>query len=321
MKPKVRFMLVGAFVLSTSAAIVATIVWLSSARGQTDYETYVSYFTESVAGLSVNANVRYNGVPVGKVTDIALDTDDPGRVRVEMDIAEGTPVKTDTVATLTTSGITGVAQIGLSGGTAESARLQAAPGDPYPVIQTEASLFVRLDESITTLVDELTGAAASLTNVAERVELLLDDDNSEAIGQILANVEEFTGELEGIAQDVSRMTENVAGATEDLPRIIDATEETLLAFQRSAESLEGAGASVSLAADDMAASVASVGDNANQILSDLTPLTRGVPARLVYLVDELQLLASSLRRVSQDIEQNPESILFGRRGVVRGPGE
>jgi phospholipid/cholesterol/gamma-HCH transport system substrate-binding protein len=321
MKPKVRFMLVGAFVLSTSAAIVATIVWLSSARGQTDYETYVSYFTESVAGLSVNANVRYNGVPVGKVTDIALDTDDPGRVRVEMDIAEGTPVKTDTVATLTTSGITGVAQIGLSGGTAESARLQASAGEPYPVIQTEASLFVRLDESITTLVDELTGAAASLTNVAERVELLLDDENSEAIGQILANVEEFTGELEGIAQDVSRMTENVAGATEDLPRIIDATEETLLAFQASAESLEGAGASVSLAADDMAASVASVGDNANQILSDLTPLTRGVPARLVYLVDELQLLASSLRRVSQDIEQNPESILFGRRGVVRGPGE
>ena len=62
--------------------------------------------TESVSGLNPNAPVTYRGVDVGKVREIAIDREDPARVRVLLDIEGGTPVKEDTVAILVSQGIT-----------------------------------------------------------------------------------------------------------------------------------------------------------------------------------------------------------------------
>jgi phospholipid/cholesterol/gamma-HCH transport system substrate-binding protein len=44
--------------------------------------------------------VRYNGVDVGQVLSIGLDPDDPGEVRVRIEVGAETPVKTDTTASL-----------------------------------------------------------------------------------------------------------------------------------------------------------------------------------------------------------------------------
>ena len=77
-----------------------------------------------MAGLNVNAPVKYNGVDVGKVHDIRLDPADPMRVTLEFAIERGTPIKTDTEAVLTTQGLTGIAYVELSG----SHRERAAAG-------------------------------------------------------------------------------------------------------------------------------------------------------------------------------------------------
>jgi phospholipid/cholesterol/gamma-HCH transport system substrate-binding protein len=321
MRPKVSFMLVGAFVLLLGLAFVAGVVWLSSSGGDASYKTYYVYMTESVSGLNPNATVSYNGVAVGYVSDIRLDLENPQQVRVTLLIEEDAPVKVDTVATLASQGITGIANVELSGGTAESARLIAGPGEEYPVIQTRPSLFTRLDQSITGLVDELTGAAESLGEVADRVEGLLNEGNQQAIGDILAHVEEFTGELNVIAREVTTATRNVAEASAGLPGVVSAAERTVSDFGDSADSLEAAGDAVGAAADSLASSVGEVADGVNHLLADLTPLSRGAPAQLVHLVDELQLLSASLRRIAQDVERNPDMLLFGRGDQERGPGE
>jgi phospholipid/cholesterol/gamma-HCH transport system substrate-binding protein len=314
-------MMVGAFVLMLGAALVTILVWLSAARGDESYATYIAYMTESVAGLNENAKVQYNGVDVGHVGTIDLDVDDPSRVRVTLEIEDGTPIRADTVATLTSSGITGVARVELSGGTTEMGPLTAAEGEDYPVIQTAPSLFVRLDESISGLVTELTGAAGSLTSVANRVEGLLDEENSETISAILTNVEEFTADLDGIAEQVAAVTGNVERASAELPAVIVRAEQVLAAYEVSAGSIDQAGRDISAAALGLDESVAGVALGVNRAITDLSPLTRGTSSQLVHLVDELQLLASTLRRVSEDIEQNPEMMLFGRPEAVRGPGE
>lgn len=321
MRPKVSFMLVGAFVLLLGAAFVAGVVWLSSAGGDASYDTYYVYMTESVSGLNPNATVSYNGVAVGYVSDIRLDVDNPQRVRVALQIEQGTPVKTDTVATLAAQGITGIANVELSGGSPEAPALVVGPGEEYPVITARPSLFTRLDQSITGLVEELTGAAESLGNVADRVEGLLDEGNSQAIAAILSNVEEFTGELNVIAREVTTTTRNVSAASAELPDLVRAAEGTIRDFSDSADSLDAAGDAVGAAADSLAASVGEVADGVNHLLADLTPLSRGAPAQLVHLVDELQLLSASLRRIAQDVERNPDMLLFGRGDQQRGPGE
>lgn len=321
MKPRVSYMLVGAFVLVLGAALVAGIVWLSTAGGERSYDTYIAYVSESVSGLSVNAKVAYNGVEVGRVDDIGLDPNDPSRVRLDLEIERDTPVMTDTVATLAASGITGVMHIELSGGGPDSEPLVAGPDEEFPVIQTRPSLFARLDESLTGLIDDLSGTAESLTGVADRVEMLLDEDNRQRFNAILENVRVFTEDLDDITGEVERIAQAVSAATEELPGLIAQADDTLAAFEDSAVAIEGAGNDASSTLAALETSLVDVADRVNGVIDDLQPLTRGGPVRLVQLVDELQLLAATLRRLSQDVERNPEMLLFGRRDVVRGPGE
>ena len=111
MDSKVNYTLVGLFVLVLGTALVAVGLWLGATRSEKDYVSYVAYVSESVSGLNTKAAVKYRGVDVGLVRDIALDRDNPERVRLLFDIVRGTPVKQDTVAVLATQGITGLAYI------------------------------------------------------------------------------------------------------------------------------------------------------------------------------------------------------------------
>ncbi|MFO0733195.1 MAG: MCE family protein [Nitrospiraceae bacterium] len=55
-----------------------------------------------MAGLSVDSTVKYRGVDVGRVKEIALNPETPEEVRLTLDILHGTPIKTDTIAVLET---------------------------------------------------------------------------------------------------------------------------------------------------------------------------------------------------------------------------
>ncbi len=68
--------------------------------------------------LSRGSVVRFNGLRVGEVTEIALLPDDPGRVQALIEIDPLTPLKTDTRARLEYSGLTGVATVNSPAGRA-----------------------------------------------------------------------------------------------------------------------------------------------------------------------------------------------------------
>ena len=136
METKVNLAAVGLFVVVLVAALVAGILWIASGGAfQKHYDHYLAIEEESVAGLNLNAPVKFNGVDVGKVSAIRLDPADPQRVTLEFAIEGGTPIKTDTTAVLRTQGLTGIAvHVELSGSTAAAPPLQAAPGERCPVI-------------------------------------------------------------------------------------------------------------------------------------------------------------------------------------------
>ena len=127
MQDKVNYALVGAFVIVLGAALVAGVLWLASgASGQKRYDTYQSIIQESVAGLNIDAPVKYLGVDVGKVSEIAIDPLNSRQVRLRFLIERGTPIKQDSEAVLKTQGLTGIAYVELSGGSAGSPPLVAA---------------------------------------------------------------------------------------------------------------------------------------------------------------------------------------------------
>ena len=98
----------------------AGVLWLASGGAwQKKVDLYRAIEDESVAGLNLNAPVKYNGVDVGKVRAIELDHANPNRVNLLFAIERGTPIREDTIAVLKTQGLTGIAYVELSGGAAD----------------------------------------------------------------------------------------------------------------------------------------------------------------------------------------------------------
>ena len=206
MEEKVNFAVVGVFVLILGAALIGGVLWLSSGKAyRTTYDIYQTFMTESVAGLNLNAPVRYRGVVVGRVQKIALAPGNVEQVQVMLAIERGTPVKTDTVAMLQTQGLTGIGYVELQGGSRDSPVLQAQNGGPYPVIRSGPSLMVRLDAS---LVD----AASTLKNDARM---------SEELPQLTQRIQRSADIFDNMSNELARAGTNasVKFTSETLPEV------------------------------------------------------------------------------------------------------
>jgi paraquat-inducible protein B len=75
MKKKINPTMIGVFVVGAIALAVAAVIVFGSGRFFAERETYISFFEDSVFGLNQGAPVNCRGVKIGSVTDIRLLSD------------------------------------------------------------------------------------------------------------------------------------------------------------------------------------------------------------------------------------------------------
>ena len=166
-----RYFVEGLFIIVILIAAALFAVWLTTA-GRSDDVLYRIHFTESVSGLTLGDPVKFHGVEVGNVKTMIIDPVDPRRVQVDVALRKETPVKTDTKATLTLKGITGVVFIELTGGAAEAKTLIAAtPAGQVPEIPAEKS-------TLATLLEELPKVVAKFSALEDRAGKVVTDVSS-----------------------------------------------------------------------------------------------------------------------------------------------
>ena len=303
-----NYALVGAFVLVLSAVLIAGVLWLASGGAfQKKYDLYLAIEDESVAGLNLNAPVKYSGVDVGKVRQIHLDPNNPERVILLFAIERGTPIKEDTVAVLKTQGLTGIAYVELSGGARDAPLLRATAGNEYPVIRTKPSLSARLENVLSTVL-------AKLDSTSSTISALLSEENRAAFTSALADISAVArtiaarkSTLDAGLASAARTFENTSRATAQLGPALDR-------IGRSADAVEKMGNEVALAGASAGKTVDAVGTDVKRFTAETLP-------ELERLLGEMGVLASSLRRLSEKIEGSPGGLLLGRRPVQPGPGE
>ncbi len=303
-----NYTLVGAFVLVLGAALIGGVLWLAAGGAfQKHYDVYLAIMEESVAGLNLNAPVKYNGVDVGKVRAIDLDADKPERVNLLFAIERGTPIREDTVAVLKTQGLTGIAYVELSGGAGNAALLTVRAGARYPVIRTKPSLAARLENVLTTVL-------AKLDSTSTSINALLSPENQAAFKSTLADIAGVARTIAARKETLdagivaaARTFDNGARASAQLGPVIER-------IGRGAEAVEKMGNQTAAASTQAADTVASVGADLKRFSSDALP-------ELERLLGELSVLSASLRRLTEQTERNPAGLLFGRKQVPEGPGE
>lgn len=303
-----NYPLVGAFVLLLAGTLLAGVLWLvSGGAWAKKFDGYLAIENESVAGLNVNAPVKYNGVVVGKVETIQLDPDDPRRVRLRFAIEHGTPIKVDTVAVLVSQGLTGIAYVELSGGTRESQLLLTAAGEPYPVIRTKPSLSARLENVLTTALEKL-------DHLSTNIDSILSDRNQAALSSMLVDLSTVAHVL---AARKDMIDSGIAGAAQTFDNTARATAQlgpVIARVGRGADAVERMGDAATLASASADRTLATVNADVQRFDAQTLP-------QLQRLLGELDALSASLRRLSEQAQRNPSQFLLGRSPVPEGPGE
>jgi phospholipid/cholesterol/gamma-HCH transport system substrate-binding protein len=304
----VNYAVVGAFVLVLGAVLIAGVLWLASGGNfQKKYDLYLAIESESVAGLNLNAPVKYNGVDVGKVREIRLDPGNPDQVNLLFAIEHGTPIKEDTVATLKTQGLTGIAYVELSGGAKNAPPLRTTAGSEYPVIRTKSSLSARLENVLTTVL-------AKLDSTSTNINAILSDENRAAfsgalsdIATVMHTIAARKNTLDAGITNAARTFENASRATAQAGPVIDR-------IGRSAEAIEKMG-------NEVAQTSNSARKTVNSIDTDMKHFTAETLPELERLLGELNVLSTSLRHLTEQTDRNPSSLMFGSQPVPEGPGE
>ena len=308
METKVNLGLVGAFVLVLAGVLIGVALWLASGgMWQQRYDLYLAVEEESVAGLNLNAPVKYNGVEVGKVRSITLDPQDPQRVNLLLAIARGTPIKQDTVAMLKAQGLTGIAYVELSGGAPNAPALRILPGARYPVIATKSSLSTRLENVLTRVLAKLDGTSGNLN-------AFLSTENQRAFSTALADVARVSHTLAARAPSIDRAITDAGSTLHNTARSSNQLAPALQGITRGATAVERMGNAARQTSLDAGKAVTSIGAAAQRMDTETLP-------QLEQLLGDLGVLSTSLRRLSEQTERAPTGLVFGHSNTRPGPGE
>jgi phospholipid/cholesterol/gamma-HCH transport system substrate-binding protein len=303
---------VGAFVLVLGSALIAGVLWIASGGAwKKQVDLYQAVEDESVSGLNLNAPVKYNGVEVGKVRSIKLDAVNPQRVHLVFAIERGTPIQIDTVAVLKTQGLTGIAYVELAGGSPNGPLLVATQEGELPLIRTKPSLSARLE-------NVLTNVAAKLDSTSNNVNKLLSEENRLAFSSALADIAAVSrtvaarqATLDATITNLGRTMDNSARLSAQLNAQID---PLVARISRSAAAIEKLG-------NDTAAAGTQAGKTVEAVGADVQRLTAQTVPAVQMLVNDLSVLSASLRRLTEQTERNPASLIRGRGTLPDGPGE
>ena len=303
-----NYALIGAFVLGLGAVLIAILLWLASGGAwQKKYGTYLAVSNESVAGLNPDAPVKYNGVDVGKVRTVSLDKANPQRVNLLFSIEQGTPVKEDTVAVLKTQGLTGIAYVELSGGTAASPMLVAKDGETYPQIRTSPSLLARLENLVTSVMEKLDSTSSN-------VNAILGTENRLAIRNALADIAVITRTVAARKDSINNGLADGARTMKNAARVSDKLDGVVDRIGRAADSIDTMGTEV-------AKTSVSAGKTVDVIGADVKHFSMETLPELERLLGELSTLSGSLRQLTDQTRRDPRGLIFGRTPVPEGPGE
>lgn len=283
----------GTFILAAIAALIITAYWLTGNDPERrPYEVVSEY---SVAGLAEGSQVLYRGVPAGRVERIRINPANAAEVLVRISVDPGIPVQRSTFARLHQRGLTGVAQVELQ----DTGKLP----EPLPTTADDPAKIHMEPGLIDEVTDAGTRALARLTELADSLNAILDEENRARVTSILARVDSMIASVEQVTEALEA----------DLPRTLDgatrAADSVATLADRTTESMDEVDALIGDLRE-----TAAVARRLGEELSG-----SGVPG-IDSALDAVNSAARELARLAQSLARQPERLLRGRQ-TTPGPGE
>jgi phospholipid/cholesterol/gamma-HCH transport system substrate-binding protein len=308
METRANYVLVGAFVVICVLGFFVALLWVAGSQSRNEYSYYRTFFIGPVTGLGKGAPVRYNGIDVGSVSDLAFDEANPKQVVVTLQIDPSLRLHVDSAASTESQGLTGATFVEIEGGTATAPLLKAEPGQQYPVIPSKQSTLQLLARTGPEMVQ-------SLRDAGQKMGELLGEPNQKAIGDTLEHLRQVTSLIDSHAKDLDQTLVNMKTATDSLNRTLTNADRAVVSADRAINTADKALGTI----DKAASSVQATSDAANaavqkvgQLSDDADRAVKGQPvAQFTQLMAESRALVASITRLSNALEREPTRLLFG----------
>lgn len=297
MEIRASYVAVGVFTLLAVVGALVFVLW-TARSDQGSITPYNIYFRQGVSGLSIGNDVLFNGVRVGQVSEIKISPEDPGTVRVRIDVASDTPVRDNSVANLEPRGLTGLAVVAITGGTADSPLLAKAAHGRVAVIPSKLS-------GLQTLMATAPNLLVAVNQLMDRANDMLSPENARNLTLIL--------------DSTAKVAHTVSERRESLDRTLGAIEEAAHNFARTSRRIDALAASAQKLVDgEFSKASQSVDKAASRLDSMLSAVEPGVAQfsregldALQRLLAESRNLMNNLSRLAQKIESDPRRFFFG----------
>lgn len=294
----------GFFTIGLLVAAMLIAIWFGRDKIQrTPYEIATRM---SVAGLNLQAAVRYKGIKVGNITDIRFSADTPGLILIRIEVSPDTPITQSTFATLGYQGVTGIAYVQLDDNGVHPVPL-AATGTGLPRIPLKPGLMQDLEQrgtAILTQVEELT----------KRMNGMLDSDKQKSVTAAIDNFNQA-------AIKWQKLPDKLEPTLAKLPAMADQSQHTLNSLKVLGDDAGKLSRNLNGLVTTMQAPdgpLMKLTQSADQISDGLSYDT--LPKVDAFAADA-RTTFKNINRAVDKINDRPQSLLFGSPPVVPGPGE
>jgi phospholipid/cholesterol/gamma-HCH transport system substrate-binding protein len=309
---------VGLFVLIAAALLIIAIFSISGILGNRGPE-FRAYF-KNAGGLGPGTQVRYaGGPPVGRVTSVANDPQNPARMEIVFRLKPSVPVKSDSIAKIASLGALGDYFLEIEPGSAG-----APPAQPGSTLKSAD--FVGLDQieaeisdlgpQATQLLQSLNARVNELQVTIARVNDLLSQENRANLASALANVNGLLAENRPVVRSTLKHLDSTSAKADlllddfkkTLAKANDAVAnlDSILAENRpelrdSIKKLHEALISAASVSDQLDHTLSANSEDIDEVLDNIRHITEN----LKEFTDAIKERPSSLIRSSSPKEHRP----------------
>ncbi|MGD0275880.1 MAG: MlaD family protein [Syntrophales bacterium] len=298
---KTTLFITGLFVTIGLLIGAGTIIWLGATNYFQKGKIYVSYFDESVQGLSPDSIVKFRGVEVGRVQRISVAPDNR-LIAVVMKVDLGGLNGDNLTAQLKAAGITGIVFVELDQREkGESATFPKFSFEsPYTVIPSKPSGTKRFLSDVDVLLEKL--KKIDIQSLVNSVQILVNRMGNIASDkrttQILSNIESTTGHLEKTMARIDRIMGE--GKVED---VLQETKDVMAESRSLVQQLHR---------DLDAFKLTEQGEMTRQWVGDLSERTRSVAQETQLTMENLRQVSGEMQLLMERMQVSPGDVIFSR---------
>ena len=313
METKANYALVGFFTILVMAAAFGFVYWMSQYGRSGEMAPLAIRIPGSANGLSIGSPVRFNGIPVGSVRNLAIDKDDPNYSVALTEVSTTAPVKGSTSAVLEVQGLTGAAYIELSGGDANDTNilLEALENDRPAIIEAKQSgvtnilatadrILRKVDTTVSDIQGFVTDARGPLTGTIRNAEKF-----SDALTRNADNIDNFLQSVGGLSdtfRNLSGRLDSTLASIDGLIKAVDPkkVDNVVTSIDKVTTDLASASGEVKATVESIhrtAATFDTFGKSATATLDKVDGLIAAVDAQKVRgAVDNISVASADARK-------------------------